>query len=175
MSTTSPILGLPYIAGSQASPEITHNTALNMLQALLTGVISVAVLTAPPGGPAEGDAYVIAGSATGAWAGEDHKITAFIGGQWAFVPGLDSSGTPIAMGAAQEGLRVYDKTTNSEWVWSGTLWNETPDLASYTVSTLPPVTGPFRLIYVSNESGGAVPAFNDGANWRRVTDRAVVS
>jgi Protein of unknown function (DUF2793) len=174
MSDTSPILGLPYIAGSQASPEITHNTALNMLQALLTGVISVGT-TAPPGSPSEGDAYVIGASATGAWAGEDHKITAYIGGQWAFVPGVDDSGSSIAMGADQEGLRVYDKTTNSEWVWSGALWNETPDLANYAKASLPPATGPTRLIYVTDDVGGAVPAFNDGANWRRVTDRNVIS
>ena len=31
------------------------------------------------------------------------------------------------------------------------------------------------LIQVSNEAGGAVPAFSDGTNFRRVTDRAVVS
>lgn len=31
------------------------------------------------------------------------------------------------------------------------------------------------LIFVPDESGGAVPAFSDGAAWRRVTDRAVVS
>jgi len=31
------------------------------------------------------------------------------------------------------------------------------------------------MIYVVDEAGGAVPAFSDGTNWRRVTDRAVVS
>ncbi len=31
------------------------------------------------------------------------------------------------------------------------------------------------MIYVSNESGGAVVAFSDGTSWRRLTDRAVVS
>lgn len=31
------------------------------------------------------------------------------------------------------------------------------------------------MLYISNESGGAVPAFGDGTNWRRVTDRAVIS
>lgn len=30
-------------------------------------------------------------------------------------------------------------------------------------------------VYVNDETGGAVPAFWDGTNWRRVTDRAVVS
>jgi hypothetical protein len=31
------------------------------------------------------------------------------------------------------------------------------------------------LIFVSNESGGSVPAFSDGSKFRRVTDRAIVS
>ncbi len=31
------------------------------------------------------------------------------------------------------------------------------------------------LIYVSDETGGATPAFSDGTNWRRVADRAIVS
>lgn len=49
-------------------------------------------------------------------------------------------------------------------------------LASYTVSTLPTASlWSGAIIYVSNESGGAQPAFSDGTNWRRFTDRAVVS
>jgi hypothetical protein len=45
---------------------------------------------------------------------------------------------------------------------------------SYTVATLP--TGQAGdIAFISNESGGAVLAFNDGTNWRRCTDRAVVS
>ena len=49
-------------------------------------------------------------------------------------------------------------------------------LASYTVAGVPDAsinTG--AIIYVSNESGGAVPAFSDGTNWRRVTDRAIIT
>lgn len=46
---------------------------------------------------------------------------------------------------------------------------------SYTVSTLPSASVAGGIIYVSNESGGAVMAFSDGTNWRRVTDRAIVS
>ena len=49
------------------------------------------------------------------------------------------------------------------------------DLTSYTVVTLPGVTGTPGLIFVTDETGGAVPAFSDGTNWRRVTDRAIVS
>lgn len=48
-------------------------------------------------------------------------------------------------------------------------------LRTYTVATLPSAATAARVIYVSDESGGAVMAFSDGTNWRRVTDRAVVS
>ena len=48
-------------------------------------------------------------------------------------------------------------------------------VGSSTVSGLPSASPAARLLYVSNESGGAVLAFSDGTNWRRVTDRAVVS
>ncbi len=34
---------------------------------------------------------------------------------------------------------------------------------------------PGAMIYVTDEAGGAVPAFWDGSSWRRCTDRAVVS
>lgn len=32
-----------------------------------------------------------------------------------------------------------------------------------------------RNFFCTNESGGAVPVFSDGAAWRRYTDRAVAS
>lgn len=172
--TTSPDLGLPYIASSQASPEITHNTALNMLQTVMTGVI--AIQNAPPGSPAEGDTYLVGAAGSGAWAGSNNKFAGFFGGGWVFLPGLDSSGTPIAMGAAHEGMRTWDKTNDAGVVWTGGAWvYEGGAMRSYTVATAPAATGPKRFAYFSDESGGAVPAFNDGSNWRRVTDRAIIS
>ena len=48
-------------------------------------------------------------------------------------------------------------------------------MRSYVKADLPDAAGPARLILVVDETGGAVPAFNDGSSWRRVTDRAVVS
>lgn len=49
--------------------------------------------------------------------------------------------------------------------------------SSYTVAGVPSAAthGAGAMIYVSNEAGGAVIAFSDGASWRRVTDRAVIS
>jgi hypothetical protein len=50
-------------------------------------------------------------------------------------------------------------------------------MPSYTVAGVPSAStaGAGAMIYVSNESGGAVIAFSDATNWRRVTDRAVIS
>lgn len=47
---------------------------------------------------------------------------------------------------------------------------------TYTVSTVPAATaGVGQLICVSDESGGATLAFSAGTEWRRMSDRAVVS
>ena len=46
---------------------------------------------------------------------------------------------------------------------------------SFKVASLPNAGIPGQMIYVSNESGGATMAFSDGSNWRRITDRAIVS
>jgi hypothetical protein len=70
---------------------------------------------------------------------------------------------------------AYDLSRNLvRWV-EGLMRNPVR-LPTYTVSTLPDAaTWVNCMIYVSNESGGAVPAFSDSVNWRRVTDRAIVS
>ncbi|WP_018263709.1 DUF2793 domain-containing protein [Methylobacterium sp. WSM2598] len=50
-------------------------------------------------------------------------------------------------------------------------------LPGYTVATVPSAAaaGAGAQIHVANEAGGPVPAFSDGATWRRVTDRAAIS
>jgi hypothetical protein len=59
-------------------------------------------------------------------------------------------------------------------VTSGLIYPDQFVLPSYTVSTLPAAVAG-AMIYVTNETGGPVPAFADGTNWRRVTDRAIVT
>jgi len=46
---------------------------------------------------------------------------------------------------------------------------------NYTVTTLPSVSLAGGMIFVSDEVGGSILAFSDGTNWRRTTDRAIVS
>ncbi|WP_207483131.1 hypothetical protein [Arenibaculum pallidiluteum] len=49
-------------------------------------------------------------------------------------------------------------------------------LPGYAKADLPAAgANPNCFIYVTDAAGGAVPAFSDGAAWRRVTDRTVIS
>lgn len=51
-----------------------------------------------------------------------------------------------------------------------------PGIKSYTVATAPTAATTKRyIIFISDEAGGEVPAFNDGTNWLRMTDRAAIS
>lgn len=115
--TTTPDLGIPELAQAQATPEITHNEALVLIQALLNGVIDKD-LTSPPGSPTEGDAYIVGGSATGAWAGWDDHIAIYWGGSWRVVPGYDDGGSLITIGARQEGLSVYVRDEDLRYTWT---------------------------------------------------------
>jgi hypothetical protein len=49
------------------------------------------------------------------------------------------------------------------------------NMPEHSKAQLPSPAGAKRWIYVTDEIGGAVPAFNDGSAWRRATDRAIVS
>ena len=48
---------------------------------------------------------------------------------------------------------------------------------SYTVITVPSAStsGAGSMIYVTDETGGATPAWSDGTNWRRASDRATIA
>jgi hypothetical protein len=118
---TSAKFGVPYIATSQASPEVTHNAALNMLQILQSPAISRG-LNVPPGAPIEGDVYIVGAAPTGAWAGRANALAGWFGGAWLFVPGNDSNGTAIPMGVAHNGLVIFNIADAGWNKWSGAAW-----------------------------------------------------
>ncbi len=84
MSDT-PNIGFPLLEQAQAQKEVTVNETLVILDALLGGVISQST-TAPPGSPAEGDAYIVPFGASGVWVGHVQDIAYFFGGVWNFLP-----------------------------------------------------------------------------------------
>ena len=81
---TTPNLNLPYIAAAQAQKHVTHNEAIRALDAVVQLSVLDRSLTSAPGTPAEGDRYIVAAGATGAWSGHDLEIAAWQDGAWAF-------------------------------------------------------------------------------------------
>ncbi len=111
-------LGLPYIVTSQAQKEVTHNEALNRLDAFVTPII-IDIVTAPPGSPTMGGLYIVGAGGTGDFTGQENKIAQYQTGGWIFY-------TPFKwMDAVVESLdtRVtYDGTT---WVPFGLIMKDT--------------------------------------------------
>jgi hypothetical protein len=84
-------------------------------------------------------------------------------------------GSAATQNTGTSGANVPLLNGTNTWA-GGQTFSLPPVLPSYTVATVPSAATYARgMIYVSDEAGGAVPAFSDGANWRRVTDRAIVS
>lgn len=120
--STSPDLGLPFIAAGQAQPEVTYAEALIRLQALVMGAIELGVDT-PPASPTAGDVYVLGTVPTGDWDGKANKVAIYYGGSWRFVPDVDSDGADIPMGLRHEGLSIFVRgSLNLLMVWNGSTW-----------------------------------------------------
>ena len=118
MADTSPYAGIPLLTSGQSDPQITHNEAIVLIQALLNGVIDKD-LTAPPGSPAEGDTYIVGASATGAWAGQDDHLATYYNGAWLFLPGNDDASANLTIGANNEGLSVFVRDEEIRYTYTG--------------------------------------------------------
>jgi hypothetical protein len=112
---------------------------------------------------AETDTITFGGASTIVWE---------VGGSLGYV--WDAPATFYDFGSVTEvpATTVYDLGTV---VITGVFYPSQLVLPSYTVSSLPTAATAAQFVYVTNDAGGPVPAFSDGTNWRRVTDRAVVS
>ena len=80
MDTTH--LQLPYLAAAQAQKHVTHNEALRLLDAMVQLAVLDRDLHRAAGQPADGDRYIVASGATGAWAGWDGNIAYWVDGAW---------------------------------------------------------------------------------------------
>ncbi|MEQ8599839.1 MAG: DUF2793 domain-containing protein [Devosia sp.] len=102
-------LALPFIMSGQALKHITHNDALNRLDALVQPVVESTEVTAPPVSPLPGEAWIVPSGATGAWAGHAAEIAAWQAGAWIFYD-------------PAEGWQVFDRASGALLVFAGTDW-----------------------------------------------------
>ena len=114
MSTTeSPNLLLPYIVPAQAQKHVTHNEAVRALDAIVQLAVLDRDLAVAPATPSDGDRYIVASAATGAWAGQSGRIAAFQDGAWAFMPPREGW---VAWAADEDALLVFNGVA---WSTSG--------------------------------------------------------
>lgn len=108
--TTTPRLGAPELVSGQATPETTVNEQIRYCEQGASYFIAKDKdLATPPGSPAAGDCYIVAGSPTGAWTGKANSLAFYLSSSWDFV-------TPI------EGTRCYLQDENVAYEYSGAAW-----------------------------------------------------
>lgn len=101
---------MPLLDAAQAQKHVTLNEALVRADVLGAGVAEDWGLVVPPGGPADGTAWIVGSGASGDWAGHDHEIALFLNGGWAFV----TPWTGMSLWVASGSLRVT--WTGSDWL-----------------------------------------------------------
>jgi hypothetical protein len=104
---------------------------------LLDTIVQLSVLdkdlTAPPGSPSEGDCYIVAASATGAWVGWDNRIARYIDGEWrSYLPGAGSGAGWRAYVIDEAALYIFN---SSAWVAFGGGGVSDGDKGDITVSS----------------------------------------
>ncbi len=110
MATTSH-LAVTLVEQAQAQKEVTMNAALIRIDAVLNAGAKDKDLATPPGSPLEGDVYIVAASATGAWVGQSGKI-AYYNQSWKFI-------TPL------EGMTLWVNDEDIRYTYNGTAWVQT--------------------------------------------------
>ena len=85
MTEISPLLALPYLMPAQAQKHVTHNAALQILDALVQLRLVALDATTPPETPAPGAAYALGATPADAWAGQGGQLAIWQDPQWLFL------------------------------------------------------------------------------------------
>ncbi|MEP5181858.1 MAG: DUF2793 domain-containing protein [Rhizobiaceae bacterium] len=113
MPDPTPNLAMPYIMAAQAQKHVTHNEALNALDALTQIAVVSRTLTTPPVSPVAGERHIVSTGATDEWEGQDGQLAAYQDDSWAFY--APKSGW-TAWVEAESQLLIFDGT---HWQWPG--------------------------------------------------------
>jgi hypothetical protein len=113
--STSPRFELPLLFVGQAQKEAWVNEALARVDTLLHCAIE-SERADPPASPANGEAWLVAAGATGAWLGKDAMIAARQSDNWLFFSGSD-------------GMRIFDRSTGQERLFAAGWQSPTAPMA----------------------------------------------
>ena len=107
----TPRLSLPEVLEGQFNGEISHNTAIRLLEVYVQSSAISDSTTAEPASPNETDVYVVPAGATGSnWTGQDGAIAVLVGGVWVFL-------------VPPEGWLCWIQDASVLKVYNGTSWD----------------------------------------------------
>lgn len=110
MSDMTVNLALPYILPSQAQKHVTHNEALQLIDAI-TQLTIAAETSAAPEDPPEGCCYLIASGAAGIWSGKDGRLAFRQDGAWIYI-------------LPRDGWRAYFAAAAEFRIFAAGVWND---------------------------------------------------
>lgn len=106
--SATPRFSLPLLYAGQSQKELFVNEGFFLADALMHGAIESELAT-PPTSPADGQSWLVAVGASGAWTGHSGKVACRQGGQWIFVQPTD-------------GMAILNKATGQIMRRVGGVW-----------------------------------------------------
>lgn len=135
-------LALPFILPGQAQKEVTHNEALQVLDAIVSGAVEGAPVNDPPPDPDVGSCFIVGSVPTGEWSQHQASIASFTSGGWRFI-------------APVEGMRLLLKDAKTFAVYVSGAWELGTVTASQIVVAGEQVVST-RASAIADPSGGSM-------------------
>lgn len=112
---TTPNRGIPYVPQGTLDPAAGLNDALDVIDAIIVPRVISMSLTAPPGSPQDGDLYIPAATATGAWTGLEDNLVRYReeGSLW---QSYEPESVYLLVNADDGALYVWDFASTGSWV-----------------------------------------------------------
>ena len=110
MPDLSANLSLPLLLPAQAQKHVTHNEALQSLDALVQLAVLTRTLTTPPATPAEGDRHIVPTGPTG-WGGPAGSVAVYAQGAW-------------TLHTPRPGWQAHVLAENRSVIWAGGVWTD---------------------------------------------------
>ena len=143
MSDRSARHALPFLLPGQAQKEFFHNEALSRIDMLLFAAVEGDALAVPPGTPANGQSWIVAAGASGAWSGQEGALACWTEGGWRFAQPF-------------EGMAVWHKGRGLALVWHDGAWNNGEVRASAITIGGKQIIGERRPAIASPASGATI-------------------
>ncbi|MDE3060249.1 MAG: DUF2793 domain-containing protein [Pseudomonadota bacterium] len=150
--TTTTHLGITLVEQSQAQKEVTVNTALTRIDAMLNNSAKSRTTSTPPGSPASGDLYIVGTSPTGAWAGQAGNL-AYFDQVWQFV----APGAGMSLWVADESL-IYTYNGSAWTITSRPMGQAPVALTDAATISWNLVTAPFATVTLAGNRTLANPS-----------------